>query len=233
MSTLPNRPNTRAGRCAVVAAAVVFAASCVAPALASVRMGVDIGANLSSLRYGPLDAFPAFASGWDPGWRTSITGGASLEFPFRRRVSVVTGLRYVQQGNRVKLDFPGPPRLTGEFRIAQHYIAVPVLLAFRPIPLRRFFVAAGPEGALLLNGKLLTDYSSPPAQPSSSDDITLRLNQANVWLAAETGLEFPVGKHFGAVTLRYTHGLVDAEKKDDWAIPWKTRGFEGLVGMRW
>jgi outer membrane protein with beta-barrel domain len=220
-----------AGKYFVVISVIVLAASFGAPAMAGVRFGVEIGANVSSLRYVHLDAFPP-TSNWDSGWRMSFTGGASLELPWRRQFSVVTGLRYVQQGNRVKFDYPGSPPLTGEFRIAQHYLAMPLLLAFRPFRSRRYFLAAGPEGALLLNGKLFTDYSSS-GLGSSSESITHQLKRANLSLDAETGLEFPAGKHFGIVTLRYTHGLVDAQKKDDWGVSWKTRGVEGLVGMRW
>src|SRR5437016_6771219 len=58
----------------------------------------------TSLRWGyeHLDAIPQITSHWDPGWRMSITGGASLELSLRRPLSLVTGLRYVQYGNRVK-----------------------------------------------------------------------------------------------------------------------------------
>jgi len=154
-----------------------------------------------------------------------------LELSLRRPLSLVTGLRYVQYGNRVKFNVPASPPLIGEFRIAQHYLAVPVLLAFRPIPSRRYFLAAGPEGALLLNGKIFTDYSSGAASRSTS--ITQQLKRADLSLDTEAGLEFPAGNHFGIVILRYTHGLLDVQNKDDWAVAWKTRGVEGLVGIRW
>ena len=224
--------SSAAGKCGVITTAIVLAASCVPPALARVQLGVEIGANVSSLRYEHLDAFPQITSYWNPEWRTSTTGGVSLEFPMRRQFSIVTGLRYVQQGNRVKFDFPGSPPLKGEFRIAQHYLAMPLLLAFRPIPPQRWFLAAGPEGALLLNGKIFTDYTSP-GLPSSSMSITHQLQPGNLSIDAEADIPFPAGKHFGIVILRYTHGLIDVQKKDDWAVAWKTRGVEGLVGMRW
>ena len=215
----------------VITSVVVLATSFGAPALAGVRLGVEIGANVSSLRYEHLDAFPPITSHWDPGWRMSFTGGASLELPLRRQLSVMTGLRYVQQGNRVKFNYPGSPPLIGEFRIAQHYLAMPLLLAFRPSPSRRYFFAAGPEGALLLNGKTFTDSS--PGLASTSWSITHQLERANLLIDAETGLEFPAGRHYGVAILRYTHGLVDTEKKADWVVTWKTRGVEGLLGMRW
>jgi hypothetical protein len=224
--------STTAGKYGVVTFTIVLAASLGAPAPAGVRLGLEIGANVSSLGYEHLDALPSVLH-WDPAWRTSFTGGASLEFPLRRQVSMVTGLRYVQQGNRVKFSTTGPgPALTGEFRVAQHYVAMPLLLAFRAFPSQRYFIAAGPEGAVLLNGKIFTDYSSSGAA-STSGNITHQLERANLSLDAEAGLEFPSGQHFGIVILRYTHGLVDVERKNDWAVAWKTRGVEGLVGMRW
>jgi hypothetical protein len=211
---------------------MLLAASFGAPAQAGVRLGVEMGANVSSLKYEHLDAFPPITSNWDPGWRTSFTGGVSLEFPWKRTVSVLTGLRYVQQGNRVKFDISGSPPLIGEFRVAQHYLATPLLLAFRPFPSKRCYLAAGPEGALLLSGKISTEYS-PSVLPSSSMSITEQLERTNLSLDTEAGLEFPAEKHSGILILRYTHGLVDVQKKDDWVVSWKTRGVEGLVGMRW
>ena len=213
-----------------VATVIALAASCGAPAMASVRVGFEIGANVSSLGYDHMDALPRGLY-WDPGWRASPTGGASLEFPLRRRMSLVTGLRYVQQGNRVGVNVPEPPPLTGEFRIAQHYLAIPLLLALRPFPSPRFFVATGPEGAVLLNGKSFTDYS--PEAANSSGSITRQLQRTNLSLDVEAGLEFPAGKHFGVAILRFTHGVVDVQKREEWIVAWKTRGAQGLLGMRW
>jgi hypothetical protein len=146
---------------------------------------------------------------------------------------LVTGLRYIEQGNRVKFNVTGPgPTASGEFRIAQHYLAIPLLLAFRPLHSQRYLLAAGPEGALLLNGKTFEDYFSSETA-NSSRSITHQLEPANLSLDAEGGLEFPAGKHPGIVILRYTHGLVDVEKKDEWVVTWKTRSVEALVGMWW
>lgn len=213
----------------VVISAIAMAALFGTPAWAGVQLGLEVGGNFSSLSYKTLAVLPPFLH-WDPEWRTSITGGVSLEFPLRRRVSILTGLRYVQQGNRVQFSTTGPT-VTGDFRVVQHYAAVPVLLTLRPFPSRRYFIAAGPEGAVLINGKIFAD-SSPPGSLSSSS-ITKALERTNLWVDSEAGVEFPAGHHVGTVALRYTHGLVDAERKQDWIVAWKTRGVEGLVGMRW
>lgn len=223
--------NTTAGKYAVVLSALALA-SFSAPARAGARFGLEVGANVSSLRYTDANGIIS-AFGWDPGWRASFTGGASVEFPWRRTVSVMTGLRYVQQGDKVEFGTSGPvSSLTGEFRISQNYLAVPLLLAFRPFPSPRCFLAAGPEGAVLLSGKASTEFSSG-GLPSDSHSITHNLKPANLSLDAEAGLEFPAEGHAGLVILRYTHGLIDTQEKNDWAIAWKTRGVEALVGMRW
>lgn len=221
---------TKLGSHGVVMAAIALAASFGTPARAGVQLGLEVGGNFSSLSYKTLAVLPPDLH-WDPEWRTSFTGGVSLEFPLRRRVSILTGLRYVQQGNRVQFSTTGPT-VTGDFLVVQNYVAVPVLLTLRPLPSRRYFIAAGPEGALLINGKTLADHSSSPGFDSSSS-ITKALERTNWSVDSEAGVEFPAGHHVGTVALRYTQGLVDAERKQDWIVTWKTRGVEGLVGMRW
>src|SRR5438046_8791585 len=86
-----------------------------APAYADVRAGVEVGINVSSLSYNNPDAFPIRY--YDLKWRPSFTGGATLELPIRRRLGVLTALRYIQQGNRIKYDFGSfSPRTIGQFR---------------------------------------------------------------------------------------------------------------------
>src|SRR5206468_1239151 len=81
--------------------------------LAGAHLGVEGGLNLSSLRYDRPDPFWTKTE-----WRTSVTGGASLEIPLRPRLALASGLRFVRQGNRVKID-TGPA--VGEFRLTQDY----------------------------------------------------------------------------------------------------------------
>ena len=223
--------NTLARGYGVVIVALALAAVFPTPARSRVQLGFELGANVSTLRYEHLAPYPPTLY-WDPGWRTSLTAGVSLELPLRRRVSVLTGLRYVQMGNRVQVRDPMPPPLTAEFRIAQHYLAVPVLLAARPFPSQRIFLAGGPEGALLISGRSFVDYTSP-ALGSTSSSITQDLRRTNLSLNAQAGVEFPAGKHLGMATLRQSYGLVEVQKKDHWGVAWRTRGVEGLVGIRW
>ncbi|HYM82353.1 MAG TPA: porin family protein [Candidatus Limnocylindria bacterium] len=206
----------------------------VVPALgfARVRLGVEAGVNLSTLRYD--DELPP----WDPGWQASFAGGTNFEIPLVDRFSLMTGPRYVRQGNRVKYDTgPGSVRQVGEFRVVQDYVSLPILLAFRPLPSRRFFVSLGPEIAYLLSGRLVVEETlftgGVPEERSEYADIEDDLKKTNLSLDFGGGLEFSLEKHIGVLQLRYTHGVSGVAEKDRWFSDWKTRGIEGLLGVRW
>lgn len=198
---------------------------------ARVRAGVEIGLNYSTLHYDDLSGFPM--SLWDPGWRPSFTAGATLQIPIRGQFGLVTGLRYVQQGNRVTYNDPGEvPPLRGEFRIYQDYVSVPALLTAHLSSAPRFFLSAGPEVAFLVAAHSVIDQSSP-ALPSKSTDFKDTMNSVNVTLDAATGYEFPVEQHVGTVSVRYAHGVTGVAKQGQWGTDWQTRGVEFLIGMRW
>jgi hypothetical protein len=199
--------------------------------LAAVRPGVELGVNVSSLSFDDPDIFPLVY--WDTSWRPSFTGGLSLEVPFQGRWSLHTGLRYVQQGNRVEFDLgPVSPGFTGKFRFVQHYVSLPMLLAWRPLPSNRFFISAGPEFAVLLAAELVTEENSL-APGTSSRDIKDDLVSTNLSLDAGAGYEFPLANHLGTAELRYSHGLTGVAREQQWVSDWKTRGIEALVGVRW
>ena len=210
---------------------VLFLTTIAAPVHADVRPGVEAGMNFSSLSYDDDDQIPF--PYWNRGWRTSFTGGASFEIPFTERFGLVTGLRYVQQGNRVEYDTgPSGFQVLGEFRVVQNYLAIPVLLGFRPLPSRRFQFTLGPELAFLLSARLIVEQTLP-AEVTEYQDIGGRMESTNLSLNAGAAYEFPMENHVGLVMLRYTHGLTGVAKEVYWVSNWKTRGVEGLVGMRW
>lgn len=221
---LPGRPGAVAGICLLL-----FALPCIARG--GVRPGIEGGANVSSLSYDD-DDFAILFDHWDRRWRPSFTGGLTLELPIRGNWALFTGLRYVQEGNLVKLDFRPIAGPVGEFRIHAHYLALPVRAAWRPFPSRRLLVAIGPEVALLVAGQLDYEYTWPEAS-SREDDIVDDLDRVMLALGAETGLEFPLEGHTGCVTLRYSHGLTSASKTDQWVSDFRTRGVECLLGMKW
>ena len=222
---------SRFGKVLGVATAVAFVLGLPVRGEARMRAGVELGLNYSSLSYDDLTRFPQTI--WDPGWRPSFTGGATLQIPIRGQFGLVTGLRYVQQGNRVTYNDPAQvPPLRGEFRIYQDYVSVPALLTFHLSGAPRLFLSAGPEVAFLVAAHGVIDQSSPPL-PSKSTDHKDSMNSVNVTLDAATGYEFPVEQHVGTVSLRYAHGVTGVAKEGQWGTDWQTRGVEFLVGLRW
>lgn len=220
--------NLRSRRFALWAVAVLLHAA--PPALARVRPGIELGMNVSTLDY--YDELPW----WNNGWRPSFTGGVVVEFPFGDRVALTTGLRYVQQGNRVEVNLTGPPSLVGEFRIMQNYLAVPAWFEFRPFPATGFFLAVGPEVGFLLSGRAESEYTvsgSPPTQFRETQDVGSSLEDVNVAIDAGAGFSFPIAGHVGIIQARYSQGVTSAAKEDQWFSDWKNKGVEFMGGMRW
>jgi hypothetical protein len=203
---------------------VLVVALATAPAAAEVRYGIDFGVNVSSLDYEREDSFVMTI--WkDRHPRPSPALGGALELFLRDRVSLATGLRYVQHGNRVEVD--AAPFAT-EFRIVQHYLSLPVILSVRPLPSRRFSIGAGPEFAVLVAASSVIRPS-----PGTWESIQEDMDPTNLSVDVQAGLDFPMGAQTGAATLRYSHGLLGVAREDRWASDWRTRGVEGLFGVRW
>jgi hypothetical protein len=204
----------------------------VAPSLATARprFGIQAGANFSTLRYD--ETFQTFTS---TGWASSFTGGVELEKPLKERSSLRSGLRYVCYTNRVEFDTgPGPAREYGVFDIAQHYIALPVLLALRPFPSPRVILTAGPEVAYLVAGKRrIESHLADGSTRSANEDITSTLLRANFTLDAGLEMEIPVGGGAIAPGIRYTHGIVGTANTNYLFSNWKTQGVEALLAYRW
>ena len=165
-----------------------------------------------------------------PGLEPSFTGGATLQVPIRGRFDLVTGLRYVQQGDQKKIKVPLSPPLSAEARIYQDYLSVPALLTYYPA--QRFFFSVGPEIGLLIAAHDVVEYSDPPLPDQAFNDKNA-LESTNTMVDAAAGYELPVANHVGTITLRYTRGLTGVAKNGEWATDWDTRGVELLLGMRW
>ena len=207
-------------------------------ALARIRPGIEAGVNVSTLDYFHEDALRDLSIFWDNGWRPSFTGGAVVEFPIGGRFACTTGLRYVQQGNKVEVAVTTLPRVEGEFRIMQNYLAVPVLLEFHQLAASGFFLSVGPEVGFLLSGRVKSEQAVfglgvPPTHIEESRDISNELEDVNVTIDGGAGVAFPLYSHVGIVQLRYSHGVTSPAKKDHWATDWSTQGIEFLAGMRW
>src|SRR5262245_21174141 len=86
---------------------LLSALACAAPVRAVVPPGLELRLNTSSLNYDDMRQAPL--TFWDTSWRSSFTGGVTLEIPLRQRLAIQAGLRYVEQGNRVRFQDPSPP----------------------------------------------------------------------------------------------------------------------------
>ena len=200
-------------------AGILVAAS---PAAGGPRWGVETGVNVSTLDYD--EELPI----WINGWRPSFTAGGLVEFPFQERVSLVAGVRYLQQGNHVEFD---PIVATGEFQIIQSYVSFPLRLELRPLPSQKVFFSVGPELGVLIGGRAPLTLDGLPT--SSYPNIRTQLAPTNLLIDVGMGVRLPVENHEATLEVRYAHGVTEAAKDEDWFSNWKTRGIETLVGMRW
>ncbi len=219
--------------CPLTAAVLLFVSLAAAqPTEAKVRTGVEVGLNYSTLVY--ERELPPWENG---GRRLSLTAGTFLDVPMGGWASLVPGLRYVQQGNRIEYDTgPGAVRQVGEFRVAQNYLSLPILVKLHVVRSRRFFVTLGPEVAYLVSAHLIVEeevIAGTSVPRTEYDDILARMERMNLSLGGGVGLEFPMENHVGMVQLRYSEGLVGTAREIHWYSDWRTRGLEGLVGLRW
>src|SRR5215831_13488903 len=225
-AALPDpRSRTASMKRPVLALSAVVTLVCAVPSQAKVRPGVELGANVSSLKFDDMDSVPL--NYWDTSSHASFTGGLTFEIPFADRLAIQTGLRYVQQGNRVHYD-DGTLRAT--FRFAQDYVSVPVLLGMRLLPSDRFSISIGPEVSFLVAANVITEENS--LAPSTSQSIRHDIQSTNVLLDVAAGYDFPLQRRTGTVGVRYTRGLTGVAKQDRWVSDWKTQGIEALVGLR-
>ena len=194
-------------------------------AFAHPRLEFEAGPTWTTLLY--REELPV----WENGGRLLFAGGANLEFPIRSSTALQTGLRYLPLGNSVKIDLAG----YDHFRVTQHYVALPLRLRLRPTPARRFFVAAGPEAAILVNARISTDAVHSPFfdLPESSTNIRKNLQPVVLLWGAEADFEFTAGRRIARAGLRYTYGITGAAKKEDWLSDWHTQSVEGLLGLVW
>ncbi len=221
-----------------------------------VQLGLNVNEATSHLADNPFGFHPALTTAW--------SAGATLEVPVARRFSLASGLRYVEYGDRQEVSFaigldPGvSTTLTFKSRMAWRYVAVPVLLRFRPISSRGLFLEAGPEAGYLITVAARTDVTGldsnpyvptpvafaarrPGARPAAnifeevgtfdSRGLVRYYERFNVSLAGGAGWELPWRGHTAVVEARYTHGRTDIAKSS--TLTRRTRGIELLAGWRW
>jgi hypothetical protein len=208
-----------------------------------VRVGLEAGLNQSNVNWtSESDVWPTCETTYRPAWSAGVT----LDVPLTPKLSLATGVRYVEYRS---LGFFGRPGF--DWHQVWRYVAIPVQVRMRPFPVRGVFLGLGPEAGYLLAAEgywhhdivgplSLQQVDAAVARPMAtifpgagtvsfnSHDAYSRWNCA---LAGSIGYEFPVGNHVGLVAARYTHGLVDIAKSN--YVKRSTRGFELLLGGRW
>jgi hypothetical protein len=217
-----------------------------AAAHASPRPGVEFGLNESETTIRADFAPP------DPGYHAAWSAGLTLDVPLAPRLSVATGLRYLEYGERVTASIVS---YTGGARFERHLVwrrlAVPAQLRVRPLAARGVYLAGGPEASYLLtawhqdwvaltSGPVRATSGAALARPAGEiyeETGTFFADPNGVYsrwdlaLAGGAGCEFPLLGHSGRIEGRYTHGLLDISKRD--GLERHTRAFELLLGMSW
>ncbi len=237
-----------------LAAAAVLALTLPVSAAPKCSAGVQLGLNENRATYDDIafDYHPPLTSAW--------SAGVTLDVPIGRRFSLATGARYVEYGDRMDVTItstaPSPQTITFKAHTTWRYVAVPVLVRFRPLASRGLFVEAGPEGGYLAGAGLTTSIegitplvlANPGAAGPQGARTRVRPAAAifeqvgtfdalrpyqrwNFALAGGAGWEFPWRGHTALVEARYTHGLVDIAKS--YILTRRTRGMELLAGWRW
>jgi hypothetical protein len=235
----------------VLVASVLLAltASAISPARASVRFGLEGGINASKATF----SWPDDPRGTppDPAYRAAWSGGLTAELPVAPRASLVTGLRYLEYGERTSVSIVSVSGGgTFERHLVWRYLAVPVLARVRPFPVRGPFLTAGFEVGYLLDawsqdraevaaGPFAPERSAA-ARPSSTiyesfgtffGDPHGMYAHGNGTLVAGAGWELPPGGHAARIEGRYEHGLSDIATAN--GAERYTRAFELLVGVSW
>jgi len=235
------------GRPFVIAFVLCIALDSAATAAPRVRMGVGGGLNLAELTY-QSDLF-----GFDPKYRPAWSAGLALDVPLGSRLSLASGARYIEYGERTVLAFTdgsGGVFAWFDTHDVYRYVAVPLHLRYHPMGRSGPFVAAGPEVSYLtaLWHELGVEYRSytpgpgpakTPARPMAqifengpgSSERLASLRRWNFALAGGIGWELPVAGHAVAAGVQYTHGLTDLTRSPE--LKRQTRAIETLLAIYW
>lgn len=208
---------------------VLLVALSTAPARAGVHFGLEAGLNESKATLTSEFGLP------DPAYRSAWSAGLTLDVPLAPKLSIATGLRYLEYGERVTasiVSFTGGARF--ERHLVWRYLAVPAQLRVHPFSVPGLYVAAGPEAGYLLSAwhqdqiRVGSGIFQPPmavraARPQGQifEDLGTffadphgAYSRWNLALAGALGCELPLAGHSARIEARYTHGLVDIAKSD-------------------
>jgi hypothetical protein len=230
----------------IVAALVLLAAPGTFSAQACVHAGLEAGLNQSKATLTSDIGLP------EPGYRPAWSAGVTLDVPLAPKLTLATGLRYLEYGEQVTASiasFDGGARF--ERHLVWRYLVIPAQVRVHLFPVPGLYLAAGPEAGYLLttwhqdhvwltSGPVLPPLDVAAARPQGEifeevgaffADPHGAYSRWNLALSSALGCEVPLGGHSGRIEARYTHGLVDIAKSD--VLKRSTRGFELLAGARW
>jgi hypothetical protein len=201
-----------------------------------VRPGVEVGMAYSLLVY---DDEPDI---WTTDGRFVPSAGAFVEILFMDgMLRLVPGLRGVRYGNKIDVNTGPDPvsQIIGEIQITQDYLAVPVLVKWKPSQNAGLSVVAGVEAGWLVSTRMRTVLREIEFETDihiyqdTDEDIKDSMKSYNFSGIAGLGQQREIVGHMVSAQLRYNHGFVGTAEPDDWFSDWKTRSFEFILGVGW
>ncbi len=227
-------------------AVVVLTVGSAAGAEGRVRLGLEGGLNYGRTTWSRpaiLDPQSKFRPAW--------SAGLALDVPLVSRLSLATGLRYLEYGERLEVIVESPSStMSFDRHWVWRYLDVPVHLRFRPAGARGFYIGAGPEVSYLLtvwhkaealggitivkralwpaaspNGQIFEEAGTFDADPNG------QFRRWNLALSGGVGFELPRAGRTPFAEVRYAQGLTNVAKTA--GVERHTRGFEALVGLLW
>jgi hypothetical protein len=202
--------------------------------LEHIHPGIEVGINyLSSIYDNPLES-------WETKWRLGYALGGVIEISISTNISLKTGLRYVQLGNRVEFELTDnevEAQYSGNFKIYQNYVFLPLLCKINTVSEPQFFFQLGPEFGSLISAKtkcsekMLIQSLGHNTQSDREEDITNSMKPYNICLSAGFGITLKVLSQLMNMQIEYSHGIVGTAKKDHWISDWKTREMKTTLGF--
>ena len=196
----------------------------------SITYSLEAGAGFSSFHYNsPLAV-------WDPGGKSSFSGGVFAERPLSRMIGLQVGFRASLLRNKVQLIPSEELRvfdIEGSYSVSQTYFSVPLMLTIKPIR-GKTSLFVGPEASYIVAARMRVD------QPNRDDPDVLELesnasilstvNKPGLFLTFGVGQELPIGNRRFALKLAYSLGLTENADRDTWVSDWKPRDLSFRVG---
>ena len=167
-----------------------------------IGLGIKAGANFADAEMKSVDVKSA----------TSFHAGGYLNLNFSETFGITPEVLWTGYKSKVDGDL-------GDVDFERNYIAIPIMLRFKPIPL--LSLEAGPQFNLLLNAE------------ADGDDIKSQLKTNEFGLAVGAGLHLPLGLNGG---VRYVWGFTNISDVDPTNNPndipddIKNRTFQIYVG---